>query len=267
MSVLRDRLAQLAAVVFAAGCQELLAQAPSYSAASIVNAASNQVGPLAPNGLATIYGDNLATGTAALTAGDVVDGMLPYTFSSATSYVLLGAFRAFVLYISPKQINFLVPSDLKPGHYNLAVMRGTIVGPVVQVEIAATSPGLFQLDAYTIIATHLDYTLVSSTSPASPGEIVVLYGTGFGSTDPQPLPGALATEAAPVDDQTQFQVLVAGLQVPPENVYYVGLTPGFAGLYQINLRLPDDAPDDPEIYVVAGAQRSPGGLVLPVRKR
>jgi len=53
--------------------------------------------------------------------------------------------------------------------------------------------------------------------------------------------------------------------VDPARVFYAGLAPGYAGLYQINVVLPEDLPSDPEIRVSVGSQSSPGGLKLPVR--
>jgi uncharacterized protein (TIGR03437 family) len=61
-----------------------------------------------------------------------------------------------------------------------------------------------------------------------------------------------------------FQVLLNGVAVDRSRVLYVGVTPGYAGLYQVNLRLPDDVPQNPEVRVGTAAQMSLAGLYLPL---
>jgi uncharacterized protein (TIGR03437 family) len=53
--------------------------------------------------------------------------------------------------------------------------------------------------------------------------------------------------------------------VDPSLVFYAGVTPYSAGLYQINMFLPGDTPADPEIRVAVGAQMSLAGLLLNVQ--
>src|SRR5207302_7350226 len=89
--------------------------APVYSAESIVNAADNQTGTLAPNTIATVYGAGLAYGTRALTADDIRGGVLPTALPGTDVRVIIGGLPANLYYVSPTQINFLVPANLLPG--------------------------------------------------------------------------------------------------------------------------------------------------------
>ncbi len=57
-------------------------------------------------------------------------------------------------------------------------------------------------------------------------------------------------------------MLLNGVAVDPSKIDYAGVTPGYAGLFQINLTLPDDAPSNPEIRVGSG-----GILSVPGRYR
>lgn len=266
MTVPRGRLLRLAAAAIAAGCIGLFAQAPSYSAASIVNAASFEPGPLAPNQLATVFGQNLSWGTAALSSSDIASGVLPYSLPGFNTLVLIGNTLGHVIYVSPAQVNFLVPSNLLPGRHEVRVVRGVVAGPGITVDIAAASPALFQLDAHTVIATHADGRLVDAASPAAPGEVVVLYATGLGATDPPQLPGVLALGPAIVRELDLVPVQMAGKTIPSGGILYAGLTPGFAGLYQINVRIPDDVPANPEVRIGVPGSQSPAGLMLPVRR-
>src|SRR5438132_9456815 len=90
-------------------------EAPSYSGASIVNAADNQPGPLAPNAIATLYGTGLAYITKAISPQDIRGGLLPTILPGTGVRVLVGNLPANIYFVSPTQINFLVPSSLLSG--------------------------------------------------------------------------------------------------------------------------------------------------------
>ena len=62
-----------------------------------------------------------------------------------------------------------------------------------------------------------------------------------------------------------FRVVLNGTDVDSHLVLYAGVTPGFAGLFQINLQLPANAPSNPEIRIGYGAQLSPAGRILPLQ--
>ena len=54
--------------------------------------------------------------------------------------------------------------------------------------------------------------------------------------------------------------------MPAERVAYVGVAPGYAGLYQINLWLPETVGDNPEVEIVLGGEISASGVRLPVAR-
>jgi uncharacterized protein (TIGR03437 family) len=168
-----------------------------------------------------------------------------------------------LLYVSPTQINFLVPPNIPAGRTDLRLVLDARNGPIVRLELADVSPALFQADPEFVAATHADGTPVNLKSPASPGEVVVLYATGLGKTRPAAVPGEIAQTAARLDRLADFQVRVGEVQVAPEDVLYAGVAPGFAGLYQINLRLPETLGQNPEIRIGFGDQMSPAGVRLP----
>ena len=91
--------------------------APSYSSASIVNSASNLPNDYAPNTIISLYGLNLAVGTASIHS----TSSLPTTLDGVTVY--LGITAANLFYVSPTQINFLVPYNMKPGPLTISVVR------------------------------------------------------------------------------------------------------------------------------------------------
>jgi uncharacterized protein (TIGR03437 family) len=232
--------------------------APLYSAASIVNAATQTVGPLAPNTLATLYGTNLAFDTVA--ASTPKGGTLPSSLDGVS--VSVGNLAAPLLFVSPGQINFIVPYELLPGLVNVYVARQNVAGPLVPIQLNATAPGLFQWNGDEAIAVHLNGTLISPTAPANAGEIVVIYAAGLGRTSPDTSSGRIDESAATIVAAAQMQVLLNGVACAPASVLYAGLAPGFAGFYQINLILPTPLPPDPQIQIAFGVNISSPGVLL-----
>ncbi len=239
-------------------------QAPSYSAASIVNAATYCPEALAPNTLATLYGENLSYTTRAITGGDVRNGRLPTVLPGTGVWVLVNNTPAFIYYVSPKQVNFLIPGNLLPGRVKLQLVRDGVAGRAVEIRLRAAAPALFQLDGATAIATRADGSLVTWDSPAQPGEMVILYATGLGETEPTTAPGSVPRVAARIRRLSEFRILLNGVVVEGKRIYYAGVTPGFGGLYQVNFWLPEQTPAAPEIRLALGDEISPPEIRLPV---
>lgn len=240
-------------------------EAPSYTGTSIVNAADNQPGWLAPNTIATLYGSELAYTTKAITSSDIRDGMLPTVLPGTGVRILIGGLPAVIYFVSPGQINFLVPSLLLPGPSDLQLAIDGKAGPDIQIQLAPAAPALFQLDQQTAIATRPDGSVVSPDAPATPGDYVVLYATGLGQTTPPVIYAQVPAKAASLKDMADLKIILDGVAVDPGRVAYAGIAPGFAGLYQINLKLPDSLGPNPEIRVGLADQLSRAGIRLPVR--
>jgi len=239
-------------------------RAPSYTQASLVNAASNVAGSLAPNTIASLYGESLAYATRAIGEEDTRDGILPVTLRNSGTRVIINGVAAPILYASPGQINFLVPANLEPGVAELRVIVDALVGPVVSLQVQPASPALFQLDATTAIATHADGTLITGAHPGRRDEVIVLYATGLGQTSPKIRDREIPVRAASIELLGQLRVLWDGTALDAQSVYYAGLTPGYGGLYQINLRVPTLSARDPEVRISVGEAVSPPALRVPV---
>ncbi len=252
------RCCLMALLAAAAGSGAQTPLAPSYSTQSIVHAATQTVQALAPNTIGTIYGANLAFDTVAA-GNNVIGGTLPQTLDGVM--VVVGGLIANLFFVSPTQINFLVPYDLTAGSVTLFVERQALSGPLVQIQLNSTAPGFFQFNKL-VIATHLNGSLLSAAAPGSGGEIIVLYIAGLGRVSPDTTSGKLANFAASIVAAAQTQVLLAGVPCPQSSILYVGLAPGFAGLYQINLVVPPLTPPNPEVRVQVGLQISPPGTIL-----
>ncbi|MCL4401533.1 MAG: hypothetical protein M1436_02555 [Acidobacteria bacterium] len=256
------RIALLLLVAFGTSAR---AQAPVYSAESIANWATNRPGPYAPNSIVSLYGKNLSyrEQSAAIT-----DNRLPNTLAGVR--VLWGLQPVPLYYVGPTQINFILPASMDPGEAELRVVREGTAGPVVKIVVDETAPALLQ-DGEITRAMHADWSPITADHPAGPGEIVVLFATGLG-------PATLRLEDGEVppvqyyDLATlvlkkimDFRVMLAGVALPPERILYAGMVPGTAGLYQVNVQLPDPLPGpDPDIQVAMGERSSPV-LKLPAR--
>jgi uncharacterized protein (TIGR03437 family) len=191
-------------------------------AGGVVNAASFTPA-FAPGGLISIFGNGLArTGF-------------------ATS-VLVGNEAAAVVFASPFQVNFQVPPTLFAGPTTLRVT--TPFGVVQQpFSVDAVAPALFTLSGNQGAVLNQDGTVNGPTNPERRGRALVAFGTGFGRTRTQ---GALQVAEAPVTAS------VAGVAA---EVFFAGLTPGFVGLYQLNLLLPNDLP--PGLAVPLAVRQGP----------
>jgi uncharacterized protein (TIGR03437 family) len=241
------------------------AGAPVYTADSIANSAANVAGYYTPNSFLSIYGQNLAYVTRPINSGDIRAGQLPTVLAGTGVRVLVNQIPADMYYVSPGQVNVLIPPLLTAGPATVQLENDGLYGPPIRITMAAAAPVLFQSDATTVIATHGNGPLVTTDAPAQPGEVVVLYATGLGLTSPAAAANEIPQFAARIVDMSVFRVVLNGVDVDPGRIEYAGITPGFAGLYQINLWLPDDAPPNPEIRIGYGDQLSPPGRYLPLK--
>lgn len=240
--------------------------APYYTAASVVNAADNQSGSLAANTIGTIYGSNLSYSTTAVGTNDVQKGSLPMMLGKSETTVFINNFAAGLYYVSPGQINFLIPQNQSPGPGTLVVLVDSIEGPTIPVTLGTAAPGLFQLDVQNAVATEADGSLLTAATPAKPGDIVILWATGLGATvniSPESYL-EIPTAAASLVAGANLSILLDGVAVDPAAIDYAGVAPGYAGLYQINLTLPMSTGSNPEIRLQLDGAISVAGLHLPV---
>jgi uncharacterized protein (TIGR03437 family) len=131
--------------------------------------------------------------------------------------------------------------------------------------VAASAPAIFTVSAGTGLAIALNEngTLNSPVDPAARGSIVTLYATGDGVEDPAAIDGQPA--ALPLPKPTLPVTLTVGGY--PANILFAGAAPGFAGLLQINARVPSGLASTRNVPVVLriGTAASQTGVTLAVR--
>ncbi len=249
-----------------AGQHCLVAQTPAYRPADLVNAASGAPGPLAPGTVATLFGTGLAYTTRQQTADDNTGNFLPVLLPGTGVRVFFNNQPAHLYYVSPTQINFVIPVNLAAGKAELDVILDGRRGPTVAVTLEPEAPEFFLGEGRFIAATNAANQPLTPDRPAQPGDVVVLYATGLGRTIPSLMAGQLASQATSIARLAEFRVQIDGRLVEAESILYAGLSPGFAGLYQVNVRIPSDAPADPEVRMGFGSISSQSGTRLRLRR-
>uniref|UniRef100_Q01S76 IPT/TIG domain-containing protein n=1 Tax=Solibacter usitatus (strain Ellin6076) TaxID=234267 RepID=Q01S76_SOLUE len=236
---------------------------PNVVSTAITNAAQ-VAGGIAANTYVTIKGTNLAATKRSWVAADfgTTGKALPTALDGVS--VTINGEPAYISYISPVQINLLTPTDLpSSGQVTVVVTDNTLTSTTVNVSPQAVAPSFFLLDAAGhIAATHANNSLIGTTAPATPaapGETIVLYGNGFGPTNPSALTGQAVTSAAPmlVTPTVTFNGNNA-------NVVFAGLTG--TGLYQFNVVVPSGLADgDAAVVAKAAGVSSPSGALITIK--
>ena len=135
------------------------------------------------------------------------------------------------------------------------------------ITLVSAAPALFPSPGYYALA--LDYTansaIVTAAAPAQPGDLIILYAAGLGSTSPNTQTGEIPQFGAPISAFKSFQVLLNGKAIDPATVPYAGQAPGFPGVYQVNFYLPGNCPPNPQIQLAVGSQISAAGIILAVQ--
>src|SRR5438105_1885290 len=133
--------------------------------------------------------------------------------------VYVAGVETSLYYVSPSQINFVLP-NFRAGVMSLYVTRQGVTGPHVMITVHDAGPGLYQESPGMIAATHADGSVITEQHPARAGEIVVLYGTGLGHTDPDVVSGEINMRPAQITQLDEFYVSVAGTVLAGGNVQY-----------------------------------------------
>jgi uncharacterized protein (TIGR03437 family) len=235
---------------------------------SVLNGASNEPG-IVPGSLATLYGSTLSTVTDSWDKY-IVDGKYPTTFDGVT--LTVGGKPAYLSYITPAQINFIVP-DVGSGTQQVVVKNSAGTSAAFDATVHSTGPAFFLWPNNQPVATLFpSYALLAesgtfagaTTAPAKPGDVVVLWGTGFGPTDPADPVGEETPGKPTYSTTTLPTVTLNGTAV---QVYGAALAGGEGGIYQVAIQVPSSMADGNwEVQASIGGEKSPSGVVLAVQQ-
>ena len=247
------------------------------SGVAIVNAASYLPG-ICPGGIASIFGVGLSVVTDI--EGATTDP-LPDQIADVTVFVNNVPAPLYTVAFSNNedQINFQVPYETPVGlaangqGVTVDVYSNNVLVSSTVVDSYTEDPGVFIYDQSNIefaIAVHVsDFSLITTTNPAAPGEYIVLYTTGLGPLtinipDGQGAPSdTLAYTADPFTATIDGQSCgVPPVPVDTCSVLFSGLAPGFVGLYQLNLQMPNSTFSGPNVPVQIFTSYSNSGIAF-----
>lgn len=191
----------------------------------------------------TLYGSGLAPSTRTWRDSEIVDGQLPQSLDGVS--VRINNQPASVYYISPTQINVLAPETTADGQAQVTVTSANLTSDPVSVSFQRLAPGFFEFPGDNAAAVRADGVFIGpagliegvSTVAAQPGDRILLFGTGFGPTNPAADPSRLVSTPAPLANSALVKIHT--LEVP---VDFAGLVS--PGLYQFNITVPDLADGD-----------------------
>ncbi|MFB3776161.1 MAG: hypothetical protein ACE141_01085 [Bryobacteraceae bacterium] len=209
-------------------------------------------GSIAPGSWIEIYGSRLAASTRLWTAADFVGSQAPTSLGGTR--VRIGGVDAFLSYVSPTQVNALVPFGVSAGSQQVTVSTAGGTSAPYTITVNPTQPGLYAPPVFKVggrqyagalSADGSEFLLPSgsvagmASRRARPGETIVLYGVGFGRVTPAMDAGQLVQQANTLADPVE--IFIGGTRAM---VTYQGLAPGTTGLYQFNVVVPPTAAGD-----------------------
>jgi uncharacterized protein (TIGR03437 family) len=175
-----------------------------------------------------------------------------------------------VYFISPKQINVQAPTDGMPnsGPVQVTVSNAGGTSDPVSANVAQFIPGFFLFPERYVAAVRSDGAFIGktglfgttlTTTPAKPGDVVLLFGTGFGPTNPAVEAGSVFNGAAPTANPVTMTI--GGVNA---TVAFAGLSG--AGLYQFNVTVPNVPDGDQPVVAQVGGVSTQSGALITIRQ-
>ena len=232
-------------------------------ATAVTNAASFQIGAVAPGEIVTAFG--AAIGPAALVTAQLnAQGRVASNLNGTE--VLFDDIPAPLVYVTANQVSAIVPYEVAGQQTTrVVVIRNGQATQALTVAVAAVAPALFtsiSSGSGQAAAINQDTSLNGPGSGAPVGSIVALYGTGEGQTAPGGINGRVANGVLPAP-LAAVSVTIGGLDAP---VVYAGAAPqAVAGLLQVNVTVPELAPGTYPVVLIVGGVSSRAGVTLTVR--
>jgi uncharacterized protein (TIGR03437 family) len=213
---------------------------PAASTLSVTNAGTLQPGAVAPGSLIAIKGSALAQST-------VTAQSFPLSATLGGASVMVGGVAAPLLYASSSQINAQVPYETGLGSATVMVTGGASAN----ISVAATAPGIFGV-------INLDGSINGASHPVAAGGVVAVYMTGLGAVSPAVGDG-MAASLTTLSYASANVTATVGNQAA--TVIFAGLAPGYAGVDQVNVMIPQLASGSYALVVSAGGSASNGVMV------
>lgn len=222
------------------------ANGASPAATYIVNGASFANQGVAPGSIVTILGSNLATQT-----GQPPGFPLPTTFDGVT--VTANDIALPLLYVSPTQINAQLPYSAAIGNGTLVVRSGANISAPMAFTTVAASPGIFLTGNQQAVAVNQNGIPNYGGQSAPAQSVITVYMTGQGAVD-NPVPDGVAVPATVLSRATL--PASATINGAPATFQFLGLAPGYAGVLQANIVVPNVTGGNVLLIVTIGGVES-----------
>jgi uncharacterized protein (TIGR03437 family) len=233
---------------------------PAIAPSAVLSAASYAPMAVAPGEAVVVYGSRFGPSSLATLT---LDAQGHVSTSLAGVRLLFDGIPAPLIYTGAGLVSAFVPFGVatKQSTQVQVEYQGVKSVPIV-VPVLDAVPGLFTADGSggnqgAIL--NQDNTYNSATIPADPGDIVVLFGTGAGQTNPAGTDGQLAQAPLP-KPLLPVKVTIDGL--PADDILYAGSAPTLPeGVFQINVRVPFGVSRGrgvPVLITVGNRQTQPG---------
>jgi uncharacterized protein (TIGR03437 family) len=249
-----------------------------------INAGSFQA-PFSSNAMVAVkgLGFQVASRSRVVGFGDITNNSFPTVLSCVSVQVTGPGVTQPVLlpisYVQADQINAQMPAFSGTGPVMLTVIINPGKPNELRSDVAtlnalqAFAPAFFLFGTSTNIAALVagtgniiaDQSVVPGATSAQPGQIVSLFGTGFGATSPSVPAGQL--DAGIANLTTPVTVTIGNVTLSPSDVLYAGLAPGsISGLYQFNVRVPASTPaGEIPVTITVGGVQTQAGATIPVQ--
>ena len=228
---------------------------------TVVNASSFAAGAVAPGAIVSVFPAvspaNSSPAILSTQTANFTDVAVPLPLPTALGdiQVLVNGTPAPLFYVSPTQINLPLPSNLPTsGNVDLQIVSKSsarIYG-ITEISLGSVSPGLFTYagngSGQLAALNGNDNSVNTASKPLVRGQVIVLFGTGQGSVPNGPADGTVAVGPLPTADRPR--VVIGGVDVPDANVEYSGLAPGLIGVWQINVRVPQEVTAGNQVSLV-----------------
>lgn len=234
--------------------------------AGVVNAASSApfTAGISAGELIVLYGTNLAPSL-------VTTDLRPLPTTLGGVQVSINGIPAPIYYVSPTQVAVLVPFLVNSTYYSVAQIRLTNnseaqpLSNVVTSFVYRTTPGVFTLTpgglGYGALQHGADYSLITPSHPALPGETIIAYVTGLGIVSPPIQDGAVGPS-----DQPSYTLnsITAGTGGTVNPAVFSGLVPTVSALYQVNMTVPATATAGDATIDIGGPDSFAAEALIPI---
>jgi uncharacterized protein (TIGR03437 family) len=225
--------------------------------AAVIAAGSAATTPLAPGSIISLYGEDLANGTASASA-------IPLSTTLAGATALMAGNALPLYFASNSQINGVVSAGINTNtNQQIIVQRGNTLSVPISVDVGPAEPAVFGYPApgdppnQGAIVNAVTYVVAQPGTPVTAGDTIAIFCTGLGAVD-QPVPDGAGAPSPPANTLVVPTVTIGGIAA---RVIFSGLSPGAVALYQIDAVVPGGIPPGNQVPVVVSVEGQSGPAV------